>query len=331
MKKVVTVFCLLLMVFSCQNEEVCFDENLVGNSSKLELTPIEDPDLILLDKDLKQVNADFAKYLAEQPSTRGWGDFLTRSIAIAGADAASMIAAGSGIGSMINVGLITPPGAASFATAVIVCGAAGSIGAAVGVGVVKFSGNVIGASQAVGYSYASPKLPDFEYSGEQQLVPEGYEDLTRMGAWHNDAAAKMLGFKDFVERRPGTSDWEQEWRNTFREVNMVKANQLWSISHYSHKKYTSTQDRYTFILNEYKKLHFISDEVNVVLRNFLTYYPLCKNESEIKELTDRYMGFIWSRHLEFTEAEWQAMIAGFSVAMKSPYFWDEVPGILPSI
>ena len=179
----------------------------------------------------------------------------------------------------------------------------------------------------VGHSYISNRFPTFENIGlRPQLVLKGYEDLSTIGVWHNDAVERMLGLKNWKPYTLKGDDWEQEWINSFQQYNYTKTQILCNISSYALSTGKTTKEAFSLLTDAYKQSTSlkVSESVLTTLKYFLDAYSLCKNESDINMVIQRYFGYIWSSKYKYTESEFQAFIAGFSVATKSPYLWDKI-------
>ena len=322
------MLCLILIAMGCQNEDL---NQVEGNKPRVENARTEDEKLVQLIEVLEQVNSDFKIQITDdRAKTRGIRDFLIRSIVIAGADASGMIAAGSGIGTMVNVGLITPPGAVAAATAIVVCGAAASIGAAISTGVIRNSASSMSSmnyGRNIGLSYTSKSLPIFVESGSSLgsiTFPKNYKEISIVGIWHNDIVKKwIVPGTPWKEYKMGNTDWEMEWANTLNPAMETKAYNLCNISKEAFTQIRPS-DKYKSLLNNYKMSNLMNEEVYSVCKYFLDAYLLCEKRVDIENLVNKYIGVIWSRHALFTEAEFQAMLAGFTVALESPRFWDNI-------
>lgn len=85
----------------------------------------------------------------------------------------------------------------------------------------------------------------------------------------------------------------------------------------------STKEKFLLILDAYKKSELLNNKNYTILKCFLNAYSLCKNENDIRTVVNEYLGYILGKRILFTESEFQAFLAGFSVASKSPLLWKK--------
>lgn len=319
---------IMLIMVSCQNGLSELDEPTmeVNNDTNTQIAELR--------KDLELVHANFQNYIDSTASTRGLRDFLMRSIVIAGADAASMIAAGSGIGAMINVGLITPPGAASFVTALVVCGAAGSISAALMTGAINLKRMDQSQYREITLSFAGGGIPEWKsyqdpmtihnkpiYMDTRMLVPRGYEELATIGCLHNRILLSYVHGWHLPTPAPYYID---TWKSNFTYEPFERCDEPNFYIYRTVARVQAPKACFTNIVLELKKRKFISEEVSLVLDSFYKSLLLCKNANDLDKLANDYVMLLWSKKGTFTEGDFQAMLAGFSVARESVIFWESI-------
>lgn len=235
-----------------------------------------------------------------------WGGFMD-FLAVAGAD---IVGAGAGAAAVKEI-------AAGVGVAT------GGTGAAVVVGVAAV---VAGAGASV---VASNALDDkksskiFNYKNYVKSLnieyPEKYNYLSNVGSLHNEQVFNILNSGKSIEKfncslakNSAASDFEtisntQEWQNVISELGN-------SIDSYS------SDSNINNLTSSLENKSLISENIKTVLDSFFEIYNQSANNHNIQDIVNFYAQAV-SNETTLSETEKEALIASFSVATESPYFW----------
>lgn len=311
---ILSVFILVVLFFgSCEKEQ----ENMIQEKQANEVNNLCD--------ELEEINNAFISSRVYTRVPLGW---FGKALIIAGADIGATVGTLAGAAAAINVGLLVPPGQISLVVSCVVTGAGGSLVGANKVGWFPFSTDAYTTTTVlkVGKSYISESFPVCATYGLDVKFPHDYDFLKFAGPLHNDAVKRCLGNISYKEFTGAGGAWVNTCLDVYggsafnrRYIDMrTGMSQL--------KTFSNIQSYYDNVIAYYKSRQWLNDYTSSFLRYYLDAYVRCGNIQDVKELTENYIGFLWSRKSNFTEAEFQAFLMGFSVAIKSPYVWAELKG-----
>jgi hypothetical protein len=234
-----------------------------------------------------------------------WGGFLD-FLAVAGAD---IVGAGAGAVAVKEIAAGVGIATGGTGAAVVVVAAA----------VVAGAGASVAASNALNQRTSS----GFNYKNYVKslniLYPQNYNYLSNVGSLHNEQVFNILNngmsqskFNCSFARNSETSDFDlisqtQEWQNVIKEVKS------------SVDLYSSENDINNLTLS-LKGKSLISGNIKTVLDSFFEIYNQSENSHNIQDIVNFYVQAV-SNETSLSETEKEALIASFSVATESPYFW----------
>lgn len=294
-----TIFFCASLIFSCTSEENTELNETAMNSDFMQK--------------LNTFNTDYQSKIGEHPhSSNGqnrcsdcWGGFLD-FLVVAGAD-------------------IAGAGAVAAAVKEIAAGvgvATGGTGAAVVVGVaavVSGAGASVAASNALDERSSNKSIYKNYIKSLNIKYPRQYDYLSNVGSLHNEQVFNILSnkvdknkFSRSFGRNTENSDFElisqtQEWQDVISEVE--NSSTLYSIDNDINNLTLSLKDK-----------SLITDNIKNVLDTFFVIYNQSENNHNIEDIVNFYTQAV-SDEDSLTDTEKEALIASFSVASESPYFW----------
>ena len=275
-------------LWSCNKEDIAPSENPTSNNSTLFLN-------------LENYNNEFLS--THNNPSRGFWSSLGYFAQVASAD---LIGAGTTIWATSEIiaatGITTGPIGAGIAT-----GVAGVIGAG-------------GASYAASGNPPSDNGGNYnENQGLHLQLPISFSIENDMGGIHNSY------LKSVIYGNTSQNDWISTNFPTERSniQNILSNSEVSTIITTIENKsldYKNNGYDYETLISDYETLNYLSSNVAQVLQSFMSVYSQSENFDDIKNTVDFYTLEILNSSL--TTLEKKSLFGSFSVALKSPMFWN---------